>query len=208
MLIVAFFLAEIVRRSAARSIFNSHSVNSLSFYFLFLDLSPKPDSPHMRVGAYALSLLTPSNSTSPSSCAEHALFIHFLFCDLAPLFKILWPELLQGPMNGCQEFARMLYFIICWYVSLILYLWNIFWFEGVLPSLLFFIFAFLEDFFSFRECSRAHCFARGSVLEYPEAVRACAMRRYPRKLGTFLFFIVFLHSSGCRPILYFSPFML
>ena len=48
----------------------------------------------------------------------------------------------------------------------------------------------------------------GHLLEYPEAVRACAMRRYPRNLGTFLILIVFLHSSGCRPILYFSLFIL
>ena len=37
------------------------------------------------------------------------------------------------------------------------------------------------------------------LLEYPEAVRACAMRHYPRNLGTFFILIVFFHSSGCRP---------
>jgi hypothetical protein len=54
------------------------------------------------------------------------------------------------------------------------------WFEGVLSPFIFN--CFILDFrrlLSFRECpccSWAHCFARGSVLEYREAVRACAMR--------------------------------
>jgi len=108
---VAFFLAEIVRRPVARPIFNFPLVNSLSFlYFWTIPeagfTSPCfvfPDLEHLL------------NSTSLSSCAEHALFIHFLFCNLSPLFKILWPELLHGPMDGCQEFSRMLYLIICWY---------------------------------------------------------------------------------------------
>jgi len=43
------------------------------------------------------------------------------------------------------------------------------------------------------------------LLEYPEAVRACAMRRHFRNLGTFPNSIVFLHSSGCRFYLYLSP---
>jgi hypothetical protein len=43
-------------------------------------------------------------------------------------------------------------------------------------------------------------------LEYPEAVRACAMRRYPWNLGTFLILIVFFHSSGCRPYFIFLSF--
>ena len=44
------------------------------------------------------------------------------------------------------------------------------------------------------------------LLEYPEAVRARAMRRYPRNLGTFLILIVFFHSSGCRPYFIFLSF--
>jgi len=43
------------------------------------------------------------------------------------------------------------------------------------------------------------------VLEYPEAVRACAMRLYPWNLGTFLI-LVFFHSSGCRPYFIFLSF--
>jgi hypothetical protein len=46
------------------------------------------------------------------------------------------------------------------------------------------------------------------LLEDPEAVRVCAMRRHLRNLGTLLISIVFLYSSGCRPYLYFSPFIL
>ncbi|KAF8973002.1 hypothetical protein BDZ97DRAFT_1778713 [Flammula alnicola] len=42
--------------------------------------------------------------------------------------------------------------------------------------LLIFYFAFL-GIFGFRECSWVHRFARGSVLEYWEAVRACAMHQ-------------------------------
>ena len=45
-------------------------------------------------------------------------------------------------------------------VGMISYFWDIFWFEGVLPLLiLIFLFSFLEIFYSFRECSWAHCFA-------------------------------------------------
>jgi hypothetical protein len=40
-----------------------------------------------------------------------------------------------------------------------------------------FIFRFSGEFLSFRECFWAHCFARGSVLDFRDAVRACAMRR-------------------------------
>ena len=85
-------------------------------------------------------------------------------------------------------------FIFVGMFSMILYSWGISWFEGV-PFLLIFVplyFACLETLFSFRECSQAHCFARGSVLEYPEAVRACAMCRYPWNLGTFLSSYCFL----------------
>ena len=76
----------------------------------------------MHMGAYPLStaLLTLPNSASLNSCTEHALFIHFLFCHLSSLSKILWLELLHGSMDGCQELARMLYFIICWYVFIII----------------------------------------------------------------------------------------
>ena len=43
------------------------------------------------------------------------------------------------------------------------------------------------------------------LLEYREAVRACAMRCYPRNLGIFLILIVF---RAVGPILPFSPFVL
>jgi len=43
------------------------------------------------------------------------------------------------------------------------------------------------------------------VLEYPEAVRVCAMRRHLRNLGTSLNLII-LWAAG--PILSFSPFIL
>jgi len=35
-----------------------------------------------------------------------------------------------------------------------------------------------------------------NLLEYPDAVRACAMRRYPRNLGTFLISYCFLSFFG------------
>ena len=180
------FFAEIVRCPVVRPIFDSLTHFTPFFYvfffFFFLEPFPKPDSPHMRVGAYPLSttLLTPLDSTSPSSCTEHALSIHFLFCDLSSLFKIIWPELLYGSMYGCYLL----------FVGMISYFYDTFWFEGVLPffdshSFIFIFWRFL--FFSFRECSQAHCFARGSELEYLEAVRACAMRRHLCDLGTCLF---------------------
>ena len=129
MLIVAFFLAEIVRRPVARPIFNFPSVNSLSFlYFWTIPEAGFTSHARGRLSTFhhpfpcrqSPCFVFPDlehllNSTSLSSCAEHALFIHFLFCNLSPLFKILWPELLHGPMDGCQEFSRMLYLIICWY---------------------------------------------------------------------------------------------
>jgi len=37
---------------------------------------------------------------------------------------------------------------------------------------------------------------RGDLLEYPEAVRACAMRRYPRNLGTIPHSYCFLSFFG------------
>jgi Cdc6-like AAA superfamily ATPase len=48
--------------------------------------------------------------------------------------------------------------------------------------------------------------SQDSLLEYPEAVRASAMRRYPRNLGTFHFLIVFFHFSGCKPYFIFLSF--
>ena len=51
----------------------------------------------------------------------------------------------------------------------------------------------------------AACYINVKLLEYPEAVRACAMRRYPRNLGIFLILIVFW---AVRPILSFSHFVL
>ena len=163
-----------------------HSIHSL-FFMYFLDPLPKPDSPPMHVGTFPLSttLLMPSDSTSPSSCTKHALFIHFLFCDLSPTLQDYM--LLYGSMDGCYESFILLF------VGMISFFYNTFWFEGVLPFswFSFFYFHFWRFFFSFKECFQAHCFAQGSVLEYPEAVWACAMCHHLHDLGICLFNCLF-----------------
>jgi len=45
---------------------------------------------------------------------------------------------------------------------------------------------------------------RGDLLEYPEAVRACAMRRYPRNLGTIPHSYCFLSFFGLWALFYIS----
>ena len=153
----------------------------------------------MRVSAYPLfaTIFMLPNSAFLSSCAECALFIYFLFCDLSSLYKILRPELLHGSMDGYLEFARMFYVLFV----------GMFFFLGTFLGLrecvsLLFLLVYISHFWrllGFRECSYcswAHCFARGSVLEFQEAVRACTMRPisgFKVHSLSLLFFGVFCH---------------
>lgn len=106
----AFFLlprSHFRRRPVVRHIFR---IPRWPFISLFGPFSLKPDSPHMRVGAYPLyaapftsSITTPScfptwntsrkfptpNFALLNSCAEHALFIYFLFYYLLVCFLLL-----------------------------------------------------------------------------------------------------------------------
>ena len=180
--------------------FSIPPLNSLSS-FIYVFFEPFPEAgfiPHAR-GRF-------STVYHPS----HAIGFHFAALSMrysAYSFTLqnIWPELLYGG-QWMDFMIRSPLFFICWYDFLFLQYFLV-W--GVPPFLILILLFSLWRFFffNFRECSRAHCFARGSVLEYPEAVRARAMRRHLRNLGTCLFNCFFC-ILRCTPNLSFSVFIL
>ena len=117
-------------------------------------LSPSPPT-HFYISRFTIYLC--------SGLLVLAYTIPILPCWLSPLLsKICLLEPSQA-MECCLDVGNL----------------ETYWFEGVLSLLLFLLFYILLCWrlFRFRECSWAHCFARGSVLDFREAVRACAMRR-------------------------------
>jgi hypothetical protein len=108
-------------------------------------------------------------------------------------------------MDGCKEFARMLYFIICWYVFIIIGA-----FLGLRECPSFLIFVLL--FFAFWRLLLVSGSALGHIASLEGVCwnirRLCERAQCAAIPGIFLILIVFFHSSGCRSYLSFSPFIL